>query len=270
MIRQQKTIAIFFLFFPLLLQATDEQMLSLDTVNVCKFTLDYQDKGSGGDKDVAIYTPHVPGGFYMIGGYAQGNYNRPNQCVIAVKPSDSNVNQTTPLLMKPANWRLVWVDKGSGANMDGSIWQPVTAHEDYICVGSVGQTGYHPPPISNYRCLHKCLLQSVNVPGFIWSDRGTHADKPVSMYKLANSNSFTARPNRNKPSLLIDLQPSLVCSNNLEPILNTSTMNKEVETFQPPPPPRKSNEWVNPDKVYEPPARTSPPPNSEWINPDDL
>jgi len=269
MARRQITIAILFLFFPLLLQAADEQLPSLDTVNVCEFTLAYQDKGSGGDKDLAIYSPRVPGGYYMIGGYVQGNYNRPNQCVVAVKPTGLNANQSSSLLMKPANWRLIWADKGSGANIDGSIWQAVSPHADYICVGSVGQTGYHPPPITNYRCLHKCLLQSVNVPEYIWSDRGTYADKPVSMYKLANSNSFIARSDRNKPSLILDLQPTLVCNSDLVPVLDTSTMNKEVETIQPPPPTRKSNEWVNPDEVYNSP-RTSPPPNSEWVNPDDL
>ncbi len=139
-----------------------------------------------------------------------------------------------------------------------------------LAYSSVGQIGYNKPPISNYRCLHKCLLQSVKVPRFIWSDKGTNADKPVSMYKLANSNSFTARSDRNKPSLLFDLQPLPVCSNNLEPVLNTSTMNKEVEPFQPPPAPRKSNEWVNPDEVLDAPPPPPPRKKNEWINPDEL
>ncbi len=268
MTKRQISITILFLFYPLLLQAADEQMLSLDTVKVCEYTLTYQDKGSGGDKDMTIYTPLVPGGYHMIGGYAQGNYNRPNQCVIAVKPSASNARQTTPLLIEPANWRLVWADTGSGANMDGSVWQAVSSDKDYLCVGSVGQSGYNKPRISNYRCLHKCLLQGVNVPSFIWSDKGTNASKPVSIYKLANSNSFTARPDRNKPSLVFDLQPSPVCSSNLEAVNNTSTVNKEVETMQPPPAPRKSNEWVDPDKVPD----AAPPPTGKkniWVNPDE-
>ena len=270
MARRQKILIYFFLFFSQHLQAIDEQLLSLDTVKVCVFTLTYEDRGSGGDKDVAIYTPLVPENYFMIGGYAQGNYNRPDQCVIAVKSSASNAHQTIPLLIEPANWHLVWVDKGSGANMDGSIWQPVAPYEDYICVGSVGQTGYSKPPISNYRCVHKCLLQSVPVPGYIWSDRGTNADKPVSMYKLANSNSFFAWPDRNKPSLLFDLQPSPVCNNNLEPVLNTSTMSKETETFQPLPEPRKSNEWVNPDELPDAPPPPSIRKKNKWVNPDEL
>lgn len=253
------------LLLPPYLLAADEQILTLETRDVCQFNLAYRDKGSDGDKDVTIYTPRVPNDFFMIGGYAQGNYNQPDQCVVTVKPD----SQSSPLLIAPANWRLIWDDNGSGAQMDGSIWQPVSSNPDYLCVGSVGQTGYQKPDITNYRCLHKCLLQTVNVPGYIWSDRGTNAVKPVSMYKLAVSNTFIARPDRNAPSLMLDIQPILACTNNLQPISETSIPDMPAQSPPPPPAPvkQKSNNWVNPDEVYQK-SPNSRPPNSEWVNPD--
>jgi len=258
MTKLHKIITYFILIFPLFGHAAEEKLLFLDTVQVCKYTLAYQDKGSGGDKDVTIYTPLVPAGYFMIGGYAQGNYNKPKKCVPAVKPSSSNADQITPLLVEPATWQLVWKDTGSGANMDGSIWQPVPPHQDYICVGSVGQNGYNRPSISNYRCLHKCLLQNVNTPDFFWSDIGTHADKPISLYKLVNSNSFHARPDHNKPTLLFDLAPVPACNANLETVID--------ELRSQPPAPRKSEEWINPDEVPDAP---SPRKKNEWVNPDE-
>ena len=269
--RQYTIVYFLILLLPAYLLAADEQILTLETAKVCQFNLAYQDKGSDGDRDVAIYTPRIPNDFFMIGSYAQGNYNNPNQCVVVVKPD----NQSTTLLLPPANWRLVWADKGSGAHMDGSIWQPVSSNPDYLCVGSVGQTGYRVPNITNYRCLHKCLLQTVKVPGYIWSDRGTNAEKPVSIYKLSNSNSFIARPDRNAPSLMLDIQPILACTSSLQPLSETPVPDRPVQTAPPPPPPpsppvkQKSNDWVNPDEVYQKQGTTRPP-NSKWVNPDEL
>lgn len=273
MTRQYKLILYLILLIPSYLLAAEKQIITLEIRNVCQFNLAYQDKGSDGDKDIAIYTPRVPNDFFMIGGYAQGNYDNPNQCVVTVRPD----SQSSPLLIAPANWRLVWADKGSGAHMDGSIWQPVSSNPDYLCIGSVGQTGYRVPNITNYRCLHKCLLQTVNVPAYIWSDRGTNADKPVSMYKLASSNSFIARSDRNAPSLMLDILPVLACTSDLQPVSDTSAPDRPVQSAPPslppaPPPPQvrpKSNEWVNPDEVHQK-RPSSRPPNSEWVNPDNL
>ena len=184
MMKLHKSIVFSILFYSSLNYAAEEKLPSLDIMQVCEFTLAYTDKGSGGEKDVAIYTPRVPNNYFMIGGYAQGNYTKPNQCVIAVKPSTLSSDQPAPLLIEPANWRLIWADNGSGAKMDGSIWQAVSPDANYICVGSVGQTGYNKPRIPNYRCLHKCLLQGINISGQI--------EVPMQINPLVSINLRTA------------------------------------------------------------------------------
>jgi hypothetical protein len=221
-----------------------ETTLSLDTARVCNYTLAYEDKGSGGDQDVSIYTPKVPTGYYIIGGYAQGDYDRPSGCVLAAKPSSSSTGKAGELLVQPATWQLVWADKGTGAIMDGSVWHPVPPNSNYVCIGSVGQTGYGKPAIPNYRCLHKCLVENVNAANYLWSDKGTGSDNKISMYKLSNSGLFYAIPDRKKPFTLVDLKAKPACYGDIDTM---SVMPVEETTVKPVEAPPKKNEWVNPD-----------------------
>jgi len=232
---------------------------SLDTVRVCKYTLTYEDKGSGGDDDVSIYAPHAPAGYYVIGGYAQGDYHKTSACVIVVKPSSTTKNDVKALMVSPIDWDLVWTDEGSGADMDGSVWHPVSPDDEYVCIGSVGQAGYNKPLIPNYRCLHRCLLEKAKTVDYIWSDIGTGARQQVSLYKLRNSGMFYANAGRKKPSGLMDLKSNPVCM-----IGPDTTDKKHVGT-----------EWVNPDapqKPSSPPIASSAvskkPVAKEWVNPD--
>ena len=54
------------LFLPAL--HADEITLALDTAKICNYTPVYDDQGSGGDQDIAFYTPQAPTGYYLIGG----------------------------------------------------------------------------------------------------------------------------------------------------------------------------------------------------------
>lgn len=183
--------------------------LGLEVARICRYKLTYTDKGSGGDQDVTFYDPLVPPDFYMIGGYAQGNYWEPADCIIAVKP-DKNP-QSKQLLRPPGSWQLLWTDRNSGARMNGSIWRPVAADNDYVCIGSVAKQGYGNPNNSNYACVHRCLVESLPSANFIWSDKGTGANQDVSIYKLHNSNGFYAKSGYGRPDDLVDLKGDPVC-----------------------------------------------------------
>ncbi len=141
----------------------EQDSVSLELIQVCHFELAYRDKGSGGDQNVAIYRPTVPFGYYIIGDYAQGDYQKISACTLAVKPASS---ESAGLLIAPGHWELVWTDKGSGAHMDGSVWHPVSPDKNYVCIGSVGQTGYNKPSLQNYRCVHQCLVENVPVANY--------------------------------------------------------------------------------------------------------
>ncbi|MDX1519345.1 MAG: Vps62-related protein [Gammaproteobacteria bacterium] len=252
------------------IRADENTPWSLETTRACKYRLAWHDRGSGGDNDLSVYTPVVPAGFYMISGYAQGDYDAPRQCVTAVRPSPTNPDTGAPLLVSPSRWQLIWMDKGTGANMDGSIWQAVPPHDDYACIGHVGQTGYQPPKISSYRCLHKCLLQGTPVPEALWTDRGTGANKPVSVYRLQNSKGFIARPDRSAPPGLADIGTTASCVR-MESVISTPAPQKDSKQWAEPDESRKPSaqqkrrEWVDPDKVQKQPRK-----NNEWKNPDEL
>ena len=183
--------------------------LGLSVQRICQYQLAYEDKGSGGDQDVSFYDPVIPPGYYMIGAIAQGNYWKPSDCVIAVKPDDNP--RSRQLLKAPASWQQIWTDRNSGARMNGSIWRAVTPDRDYVCLGSVAKKGYDQPHYTNYTCVHRCLAQALPAGHYIWSDKGTGAKSNVSIYKLHNSNSFYAEPGYNQPAAVMDLKGNPVC-----------------------------------------------------------
>lgn len=155
----------------------------------------YNDKGSGADMDVTIYRPNPSAGYYIIGDYAQGNYNQPSGIseIVSVVNDDPNY----PLLKPPVGYNQVWTDKGSGGDMDGSIWYPVPP-DGYVTLGFVGQNGYDTPNIPTYRCVRKDLVEKGSVGNLIWSDKGSGADEDVSLYAVQNEPGiFVAQGNYN-------------------------------------------------------------------------
>ena len=118
----------------------------LETKLTCTQKLTWTDKGSGADLDGFFYTPSVESSYYIIGGYAKQSGDASSaKCVISVRQSKDNPKETPELLVSPIDWSLIWTDKGSGAKMDGSMWNGVPPNNDYKCLGSVPQNGYKKP-----------------------------------------------------------------------------------------------------------------------------
>ncbi|MCC7411682.1 MAG: Vps62-related protein [Gammaproteobacteria bacterium] len=175
---------------------------AMQVERVCRLDPRWEDRGSGGEGDVALYQPAVPPGYFAIGGYAQRGYAAPDGCVKAIMPATP---ATAHLLAPPLEWRQVWADKGSGALKDGSIWMAVPPAPEFVCLGTVGQSGYGAPVVPDYRCVHRCLTEQVAAAAPIWTDAGTGAKAQVSLYRLHKSNSFVAFPARSGPAQLVDL-----------------------------------------------------------------
>lgn len=248
-------------------QSNESTTAALEIIEVCNYVPVWNDKGSGGTDDFSMYAPKIPKGFYMLGDYAQGDYRDPAQCVTAVKPaSDKNA----ALLAKPSSWQAVWLDKGTGADRDGSIWRAISSDPDYVCIGHVGQRGYSQPNPSNYRCLHSCLVEKVKLTSAIWTDRGTGARHPVSVYKLLNSKGFYAQSDHRNPGSVFDIKKNPIC--------NQAIPAKEDIIDEAP----STSDWKNPDEPVQKPVNkpakktVSPAPSSrprtnrEWINPDQV
>lgn len=154
----------------------------------------YNDTGSGADMDVTIWRPHPSdSSYFIIGDYAQGNYSSPTGSAYIVKAVNDDPNN--PLIKGPKDYNVIWTDKGSGGDHDGSVWYPVP-DDNYIAIGYVGQLGYGKPSIPNFVCLRKDLVELTDGGTLIWSDKGSGADSDVALYKIVGvPNAFVAQGN---------------------------------------------------------------------------
>lgn len=189
-----------------------ERKAPLEVQDSCKFSLQWRDEGSGGKRDLAVYGPHVPAGFRSVGSYGQSDYNEPFGCVTVVRALLDKLPNGKAALIAPSGYEQIWTDKGSGADMDGSLWQPVSSDPDYVCLGSVAQPGYSPPQIESYACVHRCLAKQVSGVPPMWTDEGTGANSPVAVYQLLASKVIHAVPRRSGSEVLHDLDPGGVCN----------------------------------------------------------
>ena len=164
----------------------------------------WTDRGSGGTRDLSLHRVSAAKGYSVDGGYAQGNYEPPYGCVALVPATDPT------LLATPVQRKWIWADKGSGARMDGSIWEAVAPSPAYVCIGALGVKGYNVPKVANYSCVHRCLVREFPTSHLIWTDEHTGAKAKVSLYVLPSSNTFVAFPSRNGPQHVRDIDPVAV------------------------------------------------------------
>jgi len=162
----------------------------LDTKFTCTQTLNWDDGGSGADLDGYFYIPTVSQSEYIIGGYASRKEKSSNSCVLTVSEPANNPQGTPILLVSPIDWKQIWKDKGSGARKDGSMWEAIPADSNYKCLGTIPQLGYNKPNLPNYRCVHSSLTEKIVTNSLIWSDKGSGANKEVTMFTLPNTGSF--------------------------------------------------------------------------------
>ena len=161
----------------------------LETTRTCSLVKSWDDKGSGADLDGFFYLPVVDASSFIIGGYGTRDKKlTTDDCVLTVRASAQ--------LVEPIAWKLIWLDRGSGARKDGSMWRAIPPSDDYRCIGTIPQIDYEEPNLSNYRCVPATFTKKVITSTVIWTDKGSGAKKPVSMFKLPNSGSFVAIPRR--------------------------------------------------------------------------
>ena len=173
------------------LKIISELTYRLDTKSTCVQTLNWDDGGTGADLDGYFYIPIVGQSEYIIGGYASGKEKTSNSCVLTVSEPAKNPQGTPVLLVAPIDWKQIWKDKGSGAKKDGSMWEAIPPDSNYKCLGSIPQPGYdQKPKLPNYRCVHSSLTEKIVTNSLVWSDKGSGANKEVTMFTLPNTGSF--------------------------------------------------------------------------------
>jgi hypothetical protein len=156
------------------------------------------DKGSGADQDVTLWRPDPSDGYFILGDYAQANYQAANGVSLIVKAI--NDDPASPLLKEQRTWSLVYTDQGSGGDYDWSIWAAVPP-DGYIPIGMVAVMGYAMPTIQNYRCVRKDLVVSSSATIQVWSDKGSGGDTDLALWAIEGvSNAFVAQANYNNYS----------------------------------------------------------------------
>jgi Skp family chaperone for outer membrane proteins len=188
-------------------QIISELTFHLNTKQVCTQTPVWDDSGSGADLDGYFFNPTVANNEYMIGGHASQKQRSKYHCVTVVSLPANTPKGAPPLLLSPIEWKQIWKDSGSGATKDGSFWQAISPDNNYKCIGSVSQLGHNQKPnLSSYRCVHKSLAEKITSNNIIWSDKGTGADKQVTIFGLPNTGAFTAVASRSSKTETYDLK----------------------------------------------------------------
>ncbi|MDE1461878.1 Vps62-related protein [Spartinivicinus poritis] len=173
---------------------------SLDIKYVNEYDLVWWDDGSGGDHDGSYYRPKTPAGYYRLGHYGKGGYGAPTEASIVVKELKPG------MLVRPVGYTKIWDDSGSGADWDGSFWQP-NPPQGYKCLGTVATRNHHQPSIDEVRCVKNELVVPGKLGGFIWNDDDTGADDDFGSWKIVsnhadgiNLNMFVGNRSHHAPS----------------------------------------------------------------------
>jgi hypothetical protein len=181
---------------------------ALQVAYVASYTLEWWDQGSGGMYNGAFYSPIVPAGYHALGHYGQSNYAAPSGGMLVVRELEAGA------LARPTDYVMVWGDYGSGADMDGSFWEPIPP-AGYVCLGLVAQTGYGKPGLDEVRCVRQDLVRPGTVDYLVWIDWGTGAHTDFSSWHVVPSDesglyagTFTGHSSHSLPTYGISVLDS--------------------------------------------------------------
>ena len=158
---------------------------ALEFLRVHHFEFIYSDRGTGSDRDLSIWRPdEYPLEYHSVGDLPVPGYDVPPTTGYVVRELEEGA------LAKPVRYDLVWKDNGSGGVFDVKFWWPVPP-EGYICIGDVAVASYVLDPSTNWiRCLREDLVGTAN-SRLIWNDKGSGADKDVSVWEAVPSEEET-------------------------------------------------------------------------------
>lgn len=162
---------------------TDGPPATLQTSTTSRFAWVWSDAGSGSHEDVSIYRPEPPEGWFILGHYAHGDYDKPTTTAMIVRQVGTSER---PLLVRPAGYRQVWNDQDSGGDHNGAIWYPQPP-DGYVSLGYVAGHGYAEPKIEDYRCVALHWVQEAGVGPKIWNDKDSGADEDVTLYPVGGA-----------------------------------------------------------------------------------
>ena len=139
----------------------------------------WDDRGSGAKKDVSFWRAKY-NRYYFLGDVVRRSHNGPSgEACAFTQTKGGNA-------LKPAkSFKRIWKDKGSGAKKDAAFWRP-SCPRGYVSLGDVVTRGHDSKHLKNikkrFRCVRKDLVKSRPYKREDWNDRGSGADKDVSVW----------------------------------------------------------------------------------------
>jgi hypothetical protein len=166
-------------YSPFVLETRDLLITYVD-----KFTLRWNDAGSGGDNDGSFYHPVTKDGYHALGslGLGPNGYPNPNgtRAVMVVKAKPGHENA----LAFPTDYEQIYNDANSGADMFGSFWRPIPP-AGYVAMGTVvANNTWNKPSLNDVVCVRSDLAMMAEAGAFIYNDVGTAAYKFLSCWKI--------------------------------------------------------------------------------------
>eukprot|EP00727_Mastigamoeba_balamuthi_P002371 m51a1_g12130 hypothetical protein (325) ;mRNA; r:884-2117 len=158
----------------------------------------YNDGGSGATMDLTAAHPRLAtSGFVKFGDSTAGGShnlfvpgrgwdvfvreNQPSASDFGFLPGSEN-----PLVRFPIGFTQAWIDRGSGARLDGAFWNPVCPYR-YNAVGSVVTIGYNPPPYTEAACVQARCTAVCSAAMLVYNDRSSGASLDGSLYVAAQN-----------------------------------------------------------------------------------
>lgn len=180
---------------PPIVQAFGE--LDLTFIGGSNMSEAWWDKGSGGKYDGAYYNPNFDqlgsayAGFYFLGSFGMNSYAAPTGPMLLIRASAA-ASSTNPPFKLADDFTLIWKDKGSGANQDGSFWLPTCSDSNYKPLGTYCVRGYDKPDPAKARVV--LIRSDLTRPGmigtFIWNDKSTGSDKDFGSWEIQIADIF--------------------------------------------------------------------------------
>jgi hypothetical protein len=156
-------------------------MAALNVQTTYKAQRIYTDSGTGADKNLSIWEPTLPKGYFMIGHYAQQNHDGiVGGPIPIIKPVDAKA------IAAPVGFTQVYADHGTGGKQDMSLWIPTPPSDNYVSMGTVASLGYEAPKhlLSKYACIRKDLVLQGEFTQEIYNDRGSGGKQDLTIWGL--------------------------------------------------------------------------------------
>lgn len=147
----------------------------------------WTDKGSDGKYDGSFFrvdTSKIPAGYYALGDLSKQGHQDPTgiHAIAIVRAVAGDA------LKEPTDYKEVWTDKGSDADQDVSVWEPIPP-AGYVAMGYITQQGHEKPSTDRIRCVKSNLVVAASVDEFIWDSRGSGSDEEFSTWSIATESA---------------------------------------------------------------------------------